>query len=458
MSQLPDTAARQVWSVSQFVGISRQLIEEAMPFVWVRGEISRLVRHASGHWYFTLKDESARIPVAMFSRANSQVPFDVEDGMEIIVGGQATIYAAQGKFQIIAEVLEPEGWGALQLAYEQLKQRLAEEGLFAAERKRPLPLLPRCVGVVTSASGAAWRDMTRVWQKNDVPVRVLLAPARVQGDGAAGEIVTALRLLERQGEAEVIIVGRGGGAREDLWAFNEEAVARAIAACPIPVVSAVGHEIDQTIADLVADARAATPTAAAELVAAGRALLRDRLDAAHRRVSAALSNRLLRSRARLQQSGLQRSLRQPARLLQGYRQRLDDGFSGVAEQVARRLQRSRGALHDASRRLTARSPAALALRRRARVDSAARKAQTATVRLLERRRARLQEAVARIDALSPLAVLGRGYAICERREDGVIVRRADDVEAGDAVSVRLAEDTVECTVEATRKGTRRSSL
>jgi len=458
MSARPVTPDRQVWSVSQFVGLSRDLLEDAMPFVWVRGEISRLVRHASGHWYFTLKDEAARIPVAMFSRANSQVPFDVEDGMELIVGGAATIYAAQGKFQIIAEILEPEGWGALQLAYEQLKTRLAEEGLFDPDTKRPLPLLPTCVGVVTSATGAAWRDMTRVWQKNDVPLRAILAPARVQGDGAAEEIVAAIERLNRHGEADVIIVGRGGGSREDLWAFNEEVVARAIADSAIPVVSAVGHEIDQTIADLVADQLAATPTAAAELVAASRASLNSRLTAARRRAHAALSQRLLRTRARLQTSSLQRSLRQPSRLLAAHRQRLDESFTGVSARVERGIVQRRRVLNDAARRLTARSPNALALRRHARADAAARAAQGAVLRLLEQRRARLAATIARIDALSPLAVLGRGYAICARRPDGTIVRNAGDVEVGDHVSIQLEEDTLDCTVDATHAGATPASM
>lgn len=423
-----------------------------MPFVWVRGEISRLVRHTSGHWYFTLKDDAARVPVAMFSRANSQVPFDVEEGMELIVGGQATIYTAQGKFQIIAEILEPEGWGALQLAYEQLKSRLAEEGLFAAERKRPLPLLPSCVGVVTSSTGAAWRDMTRVWHDNKVPIRVLLSSARVQGDNAAPEIVAGLERLQRHGGVDVIIVGRGGGSREDLWAFNEEPVARAIAACSVPVVAAVGHEIDQTIADLVADARAATPTAAAELVAKSRASLDERLDTARRRTHGALSQQLLRARARLQDSGMQRRLRQPARLLQVYGQRLDESLSGVSAHVRQRLADSRRTLHEAARLLTARDPSSLALRRRSRAESAARAARAATRRIMEKRVADLAEVFARIDAMSPLAVLGRGYAICERRADGTIVRRAADVAVGDAVSVRLETDVVDCTVEDTRPG------
>jgi exodeoxyribonuclease VII large subunit len=251
----------------------------------------------------------------------------------------------------------------------------------------------------------------------------------------------------------VIIVGRGGGSREDLWAFNEEPLARAIAACPIPVVSAVGHEVDQTIADLVADARAATPTAAAELVAASRDRLQQQLSGTRRRAAAALDQRLLRARNRLQGSGLQRSLRQPARLLRGYRQRLDEQFARVAGRVQRRVAARRATLQNAARMLAGRRPTALALRRRARADAAARAAGVAMERLLQQRHARLAAALARIDALSPLAVLGRGYAICRRSDDDAIVRRAADVAAGDRVRVRLAEDSLDCTVDTAHEGT-----
>ena len=447
MSPPPETE-RHVWSVSQFVGISRDLLADAMPFVWVRGEISGFSAPSSGHWYFDLKDEKALVPVAMFSRANGQVPFEIEAGMEIIVGGEPTIYPLRGKFQIVAEVLEPVGWGALQLAFEQLRARLAEEGLFAAGRKRPLPLLPRCVGVVTSPTGAAWRDMCRVWHKNAVPIRAILSPARVQGTGAAAEIVAAIERLNRHGEADVIIVGRGGGSREDLWAFNEEVVARAIVGSRIPIVSAVGHEIDQTIADFVADGRAATPTAAAELVAASRQRLDERLEAAQRRSSSAMSQRLLRTRSRMQAPRLQRNLRQPGKLLLVYRQRLDETFSGVKMRIDRRVDRCRRTLHDASRMLSARNPTAMALRRRARAEGAVRRAESALTRRLAARKSRLQATVARIDALSPLAVLGRGYSICKRCRDDTIVRRAEDVAVGEAVRIRLAEDVIDCTVDA----------
>ena len=371
----PGTIERQVWSVSQFVGVSRDLLVEAMPFVWVRGEISGFSAPSSGHWYFDLKDDKALVPVAMFSRANSQVPFDVASGMEIIVGGEVTIYPVRGRFQIVAELLEPVGWGALQLAFEQLRARLLEEGLFDTERKRPLPVLPRSVGVVTSPTGAAWRDMCRVWHKNAVPLRAILSPARVQGTGAAEEIVAAIDRLNRHAEVDVIIVGRGGGSREDLWAFNEEVVARAIADSPIPVVSAVGHEIDQTIADFVADRHAATPTAAAELVAASRQSLMIRLESARRRTVAAASHRVLRTRSRLQAPRLQRSLRQPGRLLLVYRQRLDETFSGVRGRLDRRTAGHRRTLAVAARLLSARNPTAMALRRGARAEGAMRRAE-----------------------------------------------------------------------------------
>ncbi|MFW6198716.1 MAG: exodeoxyribonuclease VII large subunit, partial [Acidobacteriota bacterium] len=288
---------RRIWSVGELLVEVKQGLETGFPWVWVRGEISDLTRHTSGHWYFSLKDDVGVLQVAMFRSANVAVPFRPEEGLEVTAGGRLTLYERRGRFQLIAETLEPVGWGAMQLAFEQLTERLAEEGLFARERKRALPLLPRCVGVVTSRSGAAWRDMTRVWERREVGLRVLLAPARVQGDGAAEEIAAGIDRLVRHGAPEVLIVGRGGGSREELWAFNEEAVARAIAASPIPVIAAVGHEIDTTIADLVADERAATPTAAAEIVAPARVELTDRLDGLLRRARRGLDERLHRSRA-----------------------------------------------------------------------------------------------------------------------------------------------------------------
>ncbi len=449
---LPGPEERRIWTVSQLVNAAQQTLWDRFPFVWVQGEVSGFTRSAAGHWYIDLKDENAVLKVPMFRNDNQSVPFEVETGLELIVGGEVEIYKGSSQFQVIARFLEPVGWGAMQLAFEQLQKRLAAEGLFDADRKQPLPLLPRCVGVVTSASGAAWRDMWRVWRKNQVPVDVVLAPAAVQGPGAGEEIGAAIELLNRQGRADVLIVGRGGGSREDLWAFNEEVVVRAISASAIPVVSAVGHEIDQTIADLVADRRAATPTAAAELVAASRESLLQRTNEAERRGRSALSQRLLATRNRLREPGLQRSLAQPTRLLGAYRQRLDAALERVLAPIEDRLAHHGRSVDAIGRFLAARGLATASVRRRARLEAAVKSAETGLRRAFDRRQSRLAEAHARIQAMSPLSVLGRGYAICERPDDGRIVRHAADVAIGGKVSVRLARDTLDCAVEATHEG------
>lgn len=438
-----------VWTVSEIVGATRELLEEIFPEVLVRGEVSNFRAPVSGHWYFALKDDAAVLSVAMFARENAAVPFEVEEGMELVAGGRLTVYDRRGQFQMIARTLEPVGWGALQLAFEQLKEKLQAEGLFDPERKRPLPLLPRCVGVVTSSTGAAWRDMCRVWRRNEVPIRAILAPARVQGDEAASEIAAAIRRLNRHGEADVLIVGRGGGSREDLWAFNEEVVARAVAASGIPVVSAVGHETDQTITDFVADHRAATPTAAAEAVAVSRERLGRRIRGARRQADGAIAGMLSRARARLNDPRLQRRLRQPEGLLAVYRQRLDDAFAAATRPVEARVRVARQRLDVGGRRLIRAGVAPLALRRRHRVDDAASHIRAAIRERLRRARARLGQVAARVDALSPLAVLGRGYSICETA-DGTILRAASEVRVGDRVRVRLARGEMDCSVDDTR--------
>lgn len=440
---------RRVWKVAEIVGAARDLLEEVFPDVLVRGEVSNFRAPVSGHWYFALKDDDAVLSVAMFARENATVPFEVEEGMELVAGGRLSLYDRRGQFQLIARTLEPVGWGALQLAFEQLKDKLQAEGLFDAERKRPLPLLPRCVGVVTSSTGAAWRDMCRVWRRNRVPIRAILAAARVQGDETASEIAAAIRRLNRHGEADVLIVGRGGGSREDLWAFNEEEVARTVAESRIPVVSAVGHEVDQTITDFVADHRAATPTAAAEAVAVSRDRLHRRIHSARRQAQGAVEGRLSRARARLNDPRLQRRLRQPTGLMALYRQRLDDAFAAATQPVETALRNARQRLDAAARRLTRAGVAPLALRRRYRVDDAGARVRTAMRDRLQRSRARLGELAARVEVLSPLAVLGRGYSICESA-GGSILRAASDVRVGDRVRVRLARGELDCSVDETR--------
>ncbi len=442
---LTGAADRQVWSVSDLVGDVRWCLETSYSAVWVQGEISNFRAQASGHWYFDLKDEHAVLPVAMFRGDNIGVPFRPEEGLEVTAFGRLSLFVRAGRFQLIANLLEPMGWGAQQLAFEQLKRKLAAEGLFDEEHKRSLPLLPRCVGVVTSPDGAAWHDMTRVWERRQVGVRVLLSAATVQGDRAPGEIVSAIELLNRHGEADAVIVGRGGGSRQDLWAFNDERVARAIATSGIPVISAVGHEIDITIADLIADRRAATPTAAAEIVAPARSDLLRRLRAAAQRAESGVNRRLHEARARLQDNQLRRSLERPERNLAAYYQRLDAAWTGTVGSLRHQLEARRRRLEFAASRTSRHSPRRIAEHRAARLRAAAESLQTLMRRRLHTARERLAATAAHTQALSPLAVLGRGYALCQDGSGG-LVRDVLHVLEGDRVRVTVHRGQLHCQV------------
>ncbi len=442
---LTPTGAREIWTVSEVVGNARVTLEDSYPAIWVRGEVSNFRRQASGHWYFNLKDEDAVLSAAMFRGDNVRVPFELEDGLEVAALGRLTVYERSGRFQMIANVLEPVGWGAQQLAFEQLRRRLDAEGLLDTARKRPLPGLPACVGVVTSPDGAAWRDMNRVWERREVTLRLILSPTPVQGEGAADSIRRAIERLDRHPAPEVIIVARGGGSREDLWAFNEEPVARAIAACRRPVVTGVGHEIDVTIADLAADLRASTPTAAAEVVAPARAELLERLRGLARRCTSGMRALTDRADNRLHAHALHRALRQPARNLEAHGQRLDAAWRRVGQALwksrnnaAQRLERSSGALARCT-------PTWRATQARGRLAAAQAALQAAMEQQLHTRRERLAGLAGRTEAMSPLAVLGRGYAVCQDRS-GRVVRDSEQVERGDRVQVRLEQGQLGCTV------------
>ncbi|NOZ93939.1 MAG: exodeoxyribonuclease VII large subunit, partial [Acidobacteria bacterium] len=290
--------SRRVYTVAELIGAVNDLLRQGFSGVWVEGEVTNANPSARGHLYFTLKDETAAVDCVMWASRTRRLKFRVEDGLAALAMGSLTIYPQRGRFQLVVEDLQPQGMGALQLAFEQLKARLEAEGLFAAERKRPLPALPQRVGIVTSPSGAALRDMLKILRRFP-NLRVIVAPAAVQGEGAAAEIADAIGRLGRSGLVDLVIVGRGGGSLEDLWAFNEEAVARAIAACPVPVISGVGHQVDFTIADFVADLRAATPTHAAEIVVTHLAEQRRRLDEATRALVRDLRRHLEAARRRL---------------------------------------------------------------------------------------------------------------------------------------------------------------
>jgi exodeoxyribonuclease VII large subunit len=441
-------AASDALTVSQLARAIRGALERSFPReVWLRGEVSNLRAYNSGHWYFTLKDREAQLSLAMFSRANRRVRFKPKDGDEVVVRGRIDVYAARGDLQIIAEEMLPLGSGRLQAEFERLKARLAAEGLFDDERKQPLPAVPRRIGIVTSEKAAALQDMLRVLRERDPTLSITLAPSRVQGQGSGESVAAALDLLNRQGRVEVILCGRGGGSIEDLWAFNEEVVARAIARSTIPVISGVGHEIDVTIADFVADARAPTPTAAAEMAVAVRSELEAAVLARLRRLRAAWTRSAGLRRRRVGE--LDRRLLSPRRRLDRDAQRLDDARLRLAHAATRRLQRDRTRSEHARSRLASASPARELTRARGRaLDLQRRLGRGGAAVVLERRR-RLESLRRALLALGPLSILDRGFAIATG-PDGAVLEEAASVAVGDAVQVRLRRGALECRVDGVR--------
>jgi exodeoxyribonuclease VII large subunit len=397
---------REILTVAAAVGRARDLLEATFPRIWVRGEISNFKAHPSGHYYFTLKDADAQLKAALFRASGRGLKFKVGDGLQVVACGRLSVYTARGDFQLIVDLLEPDGLGALQLAFEQLKTKLAAEGLFDAKRKRPLPAFPRRVAVVTSPTGAAIQDFLNVTGRRSPLADIAVYPVAVQGATAAGEIAHALRRLNEIGDWDVIVVARGGGSLEDLWAFNEESVARAIAASRIPVVSAVGHEVDYTIADFVADLRAETPTAAAELVVRDRRELCDQLGSLARLMAGALQERLGRWRHRLERCAASPRLQQPRRVFEPLAQRLDDLRADLAAQLRNRLRLGRE---------------------------------------------RLRGLAAELTALSPLAVMARGYALVYRLPDRRLVRKAADVSVGNELEIALHQGQIKARVEKTEQ-------
>jgi exodeoxyribonuclease VII large subunit len=439
-----------VFSVSEINHVSRMLLEDSLTDIWIEGEISNLRIPSSGHLYFSLKDAQAEMAAVMFRSQLALLKFRPENGLQVLVNGRVSLYEPRGTYQVNAQWMEPRGRGALHLAFEQLKQRLAAEGLFDASRKRPIPLMPRRVGIVTSPSGAALHDILQVLERRHAGISVLIAPARVQGEGAAQEIATAIEQIGSVPGIDVLIVGRGGGSIEDLWAFNEEIVARAIAASRLPVISAVGHEIDFTIADFAADLRAPTPSAAAELVAASRGEMLERLDSLGRRLIQALRLRVSRARGVLDPLA---AAALPARLLERVQrasQRVDDLSQRLSRAAAVTLERLRARCDAAAARL---QPSLRREQLRLQVLAAAemrRRLASAALGCVHRSRGRLGGALGALRSLSPLGVLERGYALCLDPQSGALVTAYDQVRPGAAVEVRLGRGRLDCEVRAAR--------
>jgi exodeoxyribonuclease VII large subunit len=439
------TGERKIYSVYEITSEIKQALEK-YGVVWIQGEISNFKHHSSGHMYFSLKDDRAQIKAACFRNNNMYLKFRPEDGLEVLVRGRLSVYEPRGDYQMIVEFMEPVGVGSLQLAFEQLKQRLRAEGLFDDAHKVRLPLLPKKIGVVTSPTGAAIQDMLRILDRRNASLHVLIYPARVQGTGAAEEIAAGVKYFNTRADIDVVIVGRGGGSMEDLWAFNEEIVARAIYDSRIPVISAVGHEVDFTIADFVADLRAPTPSAAAEMVSGAREDLLVTVQSLSHRALQAVRLLIERRRSGLERLARNRAFNVTPNKVRELQQSFDETTLKMNQSMMRRLVEARHRECVMQLRLV-KVDLRQALARNREVLSGKRNRLVAAARAwVLSRRSRLELGVGRINALSPLAILGRGYAIC-RNQQGIILREAARVAPGERVEVTLARGGLDCRVE-----------
>lgn len=435
-----------IFTVSRLNQTVRLLLEQEMGQVWISGEISNFTQPSSGHWYFTLKDDTAQVRCAVFRNSNRRVTFRPQHGQQVLVRANITLYEPRGDYQIIVESMQPAGEGLLQQKYEQLKAKLQAEGLFDQQYKQPLPSPAHCVGVITSKTGAALHDILHVLKRRDPSLPVIIYPTAVQGDDAPGQIVRAIELANVRGECDVLIVGRGGGSLEDLWSFNDERVARAIFASRIPVVSAVGHETDVTIADFIADLRAPTPSAAAEIVSRNQLELLRQIQHGQQRLEMAMdyyianrTRRFTQLHHRLQQQHPQLRLARQQTVLERLRQRMNFALENKIKQANQRQQR-------VSQRLSQQNPQPRIYRAQTRI-------QQLEYRLAENIRARLSaqrerfgNVVTHLEAVSPLSTLARGYSVTTAT-DGKVLKQTKQVKTGDVLTTRLSDGWVESEVK-----------
>lgn len=443
MSSLQSPAIFTVTRLNQTV---RSLLEREMGQIWITGEISNFTQPASGHWYFTLKDDTAQVRGAMFRNSNRRVTFRPQHGQQVLVRASVTLYDPRGDYQIIVESMQPAGEGLLQQKYEQLKAALSAEGLFDQQFKQPLPAPAHCIGVITSKTGAALHDILHVLRRRDPSLPVVIYPTAVQGDDAPGQIVRAIELANARQECDVLIVGRGGGSLEDLWSFNDERVARAIFASRIPVVSAVGHETDVTIADFVADLRAPTPSAAAEIVSRNQTELLRQIQSAQQRLEMAMdffianrTRRFTQLNHRLQQQHPQLRLARQQTVLEKLRQRMRVALDSQLKQASQRQRR-------VAQRLNQQNPQPRIWRAQTRIQQLEYRLAESLRAQLSVTRERFGKAVTHLEAVSPLSTLARGYSVTTAA-DGKVLKQAKQVKTGDTLTTRLADGWVESEVK-----------
>jgi exodeoxyribonuclease VII large subunit len=439
---------RRIWLVRELVGQVRELVEQQYGDIWVEGEISNFRPAPSGHLYFTLRDADAQLPIVLFRRQAVLLRFRPEDGLHVLVRGRVSVYEQRGQMQLVAETMEPVGTGSLQLAFEQLKERLKTEGLFDADRKRPLPAFPRTVGIITSPTGAVIRDFLNIVARRHSGLSVLLVPVSVQGDQAPAEIESAVADLNASGLVDLIVLARGGGSLEDLAAFNSERVARAIASSRLPVVSAVGHETDFTIADFAADLRAPTPSAAAELITEAQHKIGEYLAALDQRLTRAARFQLLHARQHFSRLPISRAEARIENLLHRKAQHLDDLVARLELAITTRIRRRQKFIADHTASVLRHDPRQALAAARERLQANHNHLHRGMEQLLHAQANTLSSLDARLHSLSPLAVLDRGYALVLNTE-GSVVRSACQLKTGDTLTTRLAEGSFTSRVKAT---------
>lgn len=430
-------------SISQLNLDAQGLLESSFPLIWLQGELSNFSRPASGHWYFSLKDTRAQINGAMFRNRNRLLDFAPQNGQQVLVRAKITLYVPRGNFQIVVEHMEPAGQGALKAQFDALKAQLQSEGLFAQDRKQALPAWPSQIGVITSPSGAAIRDILQVLQRRCPSITVVIYPAAVQGADAPVQLRQALGLAVTRNECDVLIIGRGGGSLEDLWAFNDEALTRAVAECPIPIVSAVGHEVDTGLTDFAADLRAPTPSAAAELVSPDLSVVSQRLAGLHRRLRWVMAQQLRTPQERLRH--LSQRLRSPRQHLEQSSQRLDELHNRLQRQMQHRLTLLQGRLQPSQQRLARLSPERLLLDRQQQLAALNKRLPQPIQRQIQQQQVQLAGLSKRLQTASPLETLARGYSITFKGDDAV--RSVSQLQPGDTLTTRLVDGEVTARVE-----------
>ncbi len=445
MGDIVETDKTKIYTVSTLSEEIKNLLEAHFDFVWVEGEISNFRSPLSGHFYMVLKDEKAQIRAVMFRPQTRYLKFMPQDGMKVIVRGRVAIYEPRGEYQVILDYMEPLGVGALALAFEQLKKKLAAQGIFDESIKKPLPFLPQRVAVITSPTGAAIRDFLKIIRRRFANLEITVVPVKVQGEGAAGEMVEALDLVNRELDVDVIVLTRGGGSIEDLWAFNQEELALAIRASRIPVVSAVGHEIDITISDLAADLRAPTPSGAAELLVVEKETLKQQIMQLQVRLQSGLKTELASLQEKIR--FLSRGLRDPRKRLADSWLRLDDMESRLSRMMSFMMMDRKRSLAAGERALILHSPLKIVAGLKQKIEFQSRSMAMMVSRKLRDCRMDISMIEEKLKDMSPLSVLGRGYSITRKLPEKRVLRSSSQVNKGDKVSVKLAEGELECLVE-----------